>query len=61
MDERLDERAYLLGDDYSLVDLVVGDVITYATYAGVTVEGDRTRSWLDRVQARPSFQSAWAA
>jgi len=62
LEARLTDRPYMLGDDYSLVDLVVGDAVIYATYAGVSV-GDHPRlsSWLDRLQARPSFQSSWSA
>jgi GST-like protein len=61
LDARLADRPYMLGDDYSLVDLVVGDVITYATYTGVSVDGHaRVSPWLERVQARASFRSAWS-
>jgi glutathione S-transferase len=62
LEGRLAVRPYVLGDDYSLVDLVVGDALTYATVAGQPVGGHaRVASWLERVQARPSFRSAWSA
>jgi GST-like protein len=62
LDARLADRPYVLGEDYSLADLVVGDVIVYAGYTGVSVDGHaHVASWLERVKGRASFPSAWRA
>ena len=62
LDKRLAARPYMLGEHYSLVDLLLGDTIVYATYTGVSVEAHaHLSSWLERVRARPSFHSSWSA
>jgi GST-like protein len=60
LDERLATRPYLLGEAFSLVDLVLGSSVTYATYCGVSADGHaRVKEWLARIQARPSFKEVW--
>lgn len=55
--ERLAGQPWMLGADYSLVDLVVGSVIGYSMYLGAPVDAHpQVRAWLDRVQARPAMQ-----
>ena len=57
LDARLAAQAWMLGADYSLVDLVVGSVIGYSVYLGAPVKAHpHVQAWLERVQARPSMQ-----
>ena len=60
LEARLEPRAFLLGDSFSLADLIVAGVVTWSGYCGVSLDDHpRTRAWLDRSQSRPSFGSAW--
>ena len=60
LDGRLAARPYLLGDTFSLVDLIVGSVVTYGTYCGVPVEAHpNVTAWLARFHARPSYRKTW--
>ena len=59
VDERLKTRPYLLGEAFSLVDLIVASTITYGTYLGASVEGHRhVKMWQERFQARPASKDA---
>ncbi len=61
LDARLADRAFVLGDDYTLVDLVLGDVIAYATFTGLAIDAHpRVAAWHARVRERPSYQTAWS-
>ena len=47
----------MLGEAYSLVDLIVGSVIGYSAYIDAPVASHPTTlAWLQKVQARPSMQ-----
>lgn len=60
LDGHLAERTNLLGEAFSLADLIVGSVITWATYCGVPVEAhDHVQRWLERFHARASYQKTW--
>ena len=57
LDARLAAQPWILGADYSLVDLVVGSVIGYSVYLGAPVHAHpHVQAWLARVQARPAMQ-----
>lgn len=57
LDQRLATQPWMLGADYSLVDLVVGSVIGYSVYVGAPVDAHpHVTAWLTRVQARPAMQ-----
>ena len=57
LDARLAAQPWMLGADYSLVDLVVGSVIGYSVYLGAPVQDHaHVSAWLARVQARPAMQ-----
>lgn len=61
LDGRLGSRDYLLGDDFTLVDLIVGNAVTYAAFVGVPTTGhDRVEGWLARLHERPAYKKAWA-
>jgi GST-like protein len=57
LDGRLNQKPWLLGDAYTLADLIVASVIGYSAYLGAPVAGHPTTlAWLQKVQARPSMQ-----
>jgi glutathione S-transferase len=57
LDARLALQPWMLGADYSLVDLVVGSVLGYSVYLGAPVNAHpHVQAWLARVQARPAMQ-----
>lgn len=57
LDARLARRPWMLGEAYSLVDLLVGSVIGYSVYLGAPVAAHaHVQAWLARVQARPALQ-----
>ena len=57
LDGHLAARAWVLGDGYSLADLVVGSVVGYSAYLGTRIASHpHVAAWLDRVQARPAMQ-----
>jgi GST-like protein len=61
LDERLATRPYLLGQAFSLADLIVGGSITYGVLCGAAVDGHaHVTAWLERLQARPAHRAAWA-
>ena len=61
LDMRLASRDYLVGDHFTLVDLIVGGGIAYATFVGVSTKGhDNVEKWLARFQERPLYKKVWA-
>lgn len=60
LDAHLAKRRFLLGEDYSLADLVVASVVIYSTYCGVPVDGHRhVAGWLRHFQERPAYRKTW--
>jgi glutathione S-transferase len=59
LDARLAKQPYLLGDAYSLADLIVASVVGYGVFLGAAVDGHaHVKAWLDRYQARESYAKA---
>jgi Glutathione S-transferase len=57
LDARLTGAPYLLGQEFSLADLIVSSVVRYGEYLGATVEGHaNVRAWLERCQTRPKLR-----
>lgn len=57
LDGHLSRQPWVLGEAYSLADLVVGSVIGYSAYLGARVASHpHVQDWLGRVQARPAMQ-----
>lgn len=57
LEDRLGSQPWMLGGDYSLVDLVVAQVVGYGTYVGAGVDAyPAVAAWLAQVQARPAMQ-----
>ena len=60
LDAQLAKAPFLLGDDFSLADLVVASVVTYSTYCGVDAgRHGHVQRWLADFQARPAYRKAW--
>ncbi|MEM7158207.1 MAG: glutathione S-transferase family protein [Myxococcota bacterium] len=60
LDARLATRDHLVGDHFTLVDLIVAGGVSHAAFVGVSTEGhDHVEKWLARFQQRPSFEKAW--
>lgn len=61
LEARLAQRSYVLGEAYSLVDLVLASMLTWATFSGVSLENHaRIQSWLAACRVRKAFASTWA-
>ncbi len=62
LEAHLAGRTWLLGEQYSLADLIVASVVLWSTFCGVSLDGHaRVREWVAAYQARQSFRTAWAA
>lgn len=60
LDGWLASRSYLLGEAYSLADLIVANIVRYGTLVGAAVEAHaHVRGWLDRCHARPAMRAEW--
>ncbi|TPV93719.1 MAG: glutathione S-transferase family protein [Myxococcales bacterium FL481] len=60
VDARLASRDHLVGDRFTLVDLIVANGMAYAAVAGVSTNGyDHVDRWLDSVRQRPAWKKAW--
>ncbi len=58
---RLERAPYLLGEEFSLVDLINASVVGYGVFVGVSVAGQpRVQDWLERCQARPANRALMA-
>jgi glutathione S-transferase len=55
--QRLATQPWMLGDRYSMVDLLVASVVGYSAYLGAPVDRHPSvQAWLGQVQARPAMQ-----
>lgn len=60
LDARLSSRPYLLGSEFSLADLIVGNGISYAAVVGVSLtDHPNVERWLKGLQERPAYRKAW--
>ncbi len=58
LEARLSRQAWMLGDAYSLVDLIVAQVVGYGVYVGAGVDNHpAVAAWLGRVMSRPAMQA----
>ena len=58
LEERLTKQKYMLGDKYSLVDLVVASVVGYGEVVGMKVDAHpRVNAWLREFQSRPACKA----
>lgn len=58
LEARLEGRDWLLGHAFSLVDVVVGSMLIFAEFAGVSFEEfPRVKAWLARGKDRPASRT----
>ena len=59
LDRQLAGKAYLLGDDFTIVDIATYPWARSYPWAQVSIDGlDRLQAWLERIDARPKTQKA---
>lgn len=57
LDRRLQESAYLAGEDYSIADIASWTWVRSYEWAGVSLDGlDALQAWHDTIAARPAVQ-----
>jgi glutathione S-transferase len=61
LEQRLGKQKYMLGDKYSLADLVVASVVGYGEMVGAKTDAHpRVKAWLTDFQSRPSTKAVMA-
>lgn len=59
LDARLASRPYLLGEAFTLTDLIVGNAVSYGTFSGAPADDHpHVQSWLSRLHARDSYKKS---
>jgi glutathione S-transferase len=62
LDGALAKRPWLAGDDFTVADLNVASVLSWAPLAGLDLAGaPRAKAWLDKATARPALARALKA
>ena len=57
LDTRLTDRDYILGDEYSIVDMATWPWVQGYDWSGISIDGlDHLASWLEVVRERPAVQ-----
>jgi GST-like protein len=57
LEARLSKQSHILGNNYSLADLVVASVIGYGVFVGAPVDAHpKVKAWLHGFQARPAYE-----
>lgn len=60
LEDQLTDREYLLGNEYSLVDLVVANTVQYATVCGLApTKFPKVTRWLATCLERPAMKPHW--
>jgi len=60
LEARLVERSFVLGNEFSLVDLIIACTVAYGAMCGVLLDRhERVAKWLSVCQSRPSFKNEW--
>jgi glutathione S-transferase len=60
LDGELARAPYLLGAEFSLLDLIVTSVVLYGTFCGASVDAHpHVAAWSTRCAQRPSIARAW--
>jgi glutathione S-transferase len=60
LDRRLGDRPFALGDRFSAVDVLLGDMGNWARAGKFPIESERVNAYFDRVLARPARARAQA-
>ena len=59
-DELLDKHPFLLGEQFTGADVIVGGTLVWAETCGLLLGREPQTSYLERLKARPAFQRAAA-
>ncbi|MBX2837392.1 MAG: glutathione S-transferase family protein [Gammaproteobacteria bacterium] len=60
LSKQLEHEPYLLGDDFSGADIVIGYNCFWSTFSGLLDDHPVLSAYLERLQSRPAFQRAFA-
>ena len=59
LDKKLADQAYLLGDDFTIVDMAMYPWVRSYPWAKVSIKGlDNLKAWCDQIDERPATQKA---
>jgi len=60
LDARLSKQKYMLGDSFSVLDIIVGSVVLWANVCGLqTSSYPALNAWVEDCKARPSVRAQW--
>jgi glutathione S-transferase len=59
LERRFSSGDYLIGDDFSAGDVVVGAVLSWANMLGLVADAPNISAYLERIKARPAFKKAF--
>jgi len=57
----LERGPWLLGDEFTAADVILGSALAWARVAGVLEDAPPIGAYMERITARPAFQEAYAA
>ena len=59
--QRLGKKTYVMGDTFTVPDLLLGHCSGWAKSTGWTIPEGNVADYIARIRARPAFQKTWAA
>jgi GST-like protein len=60
LEARLAKQPFMLGESFSVLDLIVGSMVLWAGMCGLSTSAQPALSaWLEKCRARPSIQQEW--
>lgn len=60
LNQRLASRDHILGEDFSIADIIVGSVVIWGTYCDIPVsDHSHVAAWTARLGERASFRRVW--
>jgi glutathione S-transferase len=60
LDARLAKQPFMLGESFSLLDIIVGSMVIWANVCGLPVDGHPAlAAWVAQCKARPSVRDEW--
>lgn len=60
LERRFSSGEYVIGDDFSAADVVLGAVLVWANSLGLVADAPNISAYLERIKARPAFKKAFA-
>ena len=59
LERRFSSGDYLIGDEFSAADVVVGAVLAWSSMLGLVADAPNVSAYLERIKARPAFKRAF--